>query len=167
MHRHIRGHADMIDALVDSPFLLLLIGVGCVAVSSLVPASPGEPIVAGIAAVLPPWLLLPLVALVTVTSIGTKTLVFRGGARVRQAVPERYRARVEALGARLSRRGPKARRATILLSALTGLPPFYVVTLLCGTLRLPLREWLVAGAVGCAIRTTGLVLLPRFLAWAF
>ena len=157
----------MLNAFADSPILLCLAAMAASALSGLLPVSPAEPILIGIAALLPGWMLLPLAALVTLSVMSTKVLIYLSGSGAQRVIPARFRPRVDALAARLNSRGPKARRTIILLSAATGMPSFYVVTLLCGTLRLSLREWFIAGTIGRAIRITCLVFLPRLFASAF
>jgi membrane protein YqaA with SNARE-associated domain len=51
----------------------------------------------------------------------------------------------------------------VLASSATSVPPFYLVTALAGALGLPLRDFLVAGSVGAAIRFTALLTLARAL----
>ena len=155
----------MRDLALHSPMLLCLMTLVVVAVSSLFPASPAEPVLVAVAAVTPPALLLPLAALAAVSHMSTKTIVFLGGGSAQRAIPARHRAAVERACARLSGR-PGLQRLAVLVSSVTGLPPFYVVTALCGTLRLPLRDYLIAGTAGRTVRYAGLVFLPQLFAAA-
>jgi membrane protein YqaA with SNARE-associated domain len=52
-------------------------------------------------------------------------------------------------------------RGTLFLSSVVGVPPFYVVTAICGTLRMPLHEFLILGTTGRIIRFAALMLLPQ------
>ena len=131
----------------------------------MLPLSPVEPVLVGVALVAPHWLLLPLAALATVSHMAAKTVVYIGGRGAIGAVPARHRARMESVGARFAgRRGPQM--LVVLLSGITGLPPFYVVTAMCGALQIPLRDYLLAGTTGRAIRFTGLLFLPGFFGFA-
>lgn len=51
---------------------------------------------------------------------------------------------------------------TVLVSAFAGLPPFYIVTIVCAALHMPLADYVIAGTVGRAGRFTALVMLPQF-----
>lgn len=154
----------MIDlSTMHSPLLLLLVTVAVVGAAGLAPAIPSEPLLVAVAAAAPPTLLLPLVLLATAAGMAAKILVFLGGRGAPRAVPERHRARVDRACARLAgRRG--LQRCVVLASSATGVPPFYLVTALCGTLRLPLRDFVVAGSVGTAVRFAAVLSLPRLLA---
>ena len=154
----------MLDALTASPLLLCLGAMALSAASGVLPASPVEPIIVAMAALMPRWMLLPAAALVTLSAMSTKVLVYAGGMQAQRMFPQRTRPRVDALAARLRAQGPNARRSLIVISAMTGVPSFYVVTVLCGTLRMPVREWFIAGTVGRAVRIIGLVFLPTLLA---
>ena len=155
----------MLEAALHSPLLLCLLTVAFAAGSALLPLSPVEPVLVGVALVAPHWLLLPLAALATASHMAAKTVVYLGGRRALAAVPARHRARVDSMGARLAgRRG--AQLLVVLLSAITGLPPFYVVTAMCGALQIPLRDYLLAGTTGRAVRFTGLLFLPGLVGFA-
>jgi len=154
----------VLDALAGSSLLLCLAAMALSAASGVLPASPVEPMIVGMAALMPRWMLLPTAALVTLSAMIAKLLVYAGGTQAQRMIPPRIRSRVDALAAQLRARGPNVRRSVIVISALTGVPSFYVVTVLCGTLRMPVREWFIAGTVGRAIRITALVFLPTLLA---
>ena len=92
----------------------------------------------------------------------TKTLVFVGGARIERAFTGRHRARFERARSRLAGRH-RLQRSTLLLSSVTGLPPFYLTTVVCGALKMSLRDFLLLGTAGRAIRFAVLILLPQML----
>ena len=55
----------------------------------------------------------------------------------------------------------------ILLSAGVGLPPFYVVSIACGLLRIPFMQFFVLGLIGRLARFGVIVLAPQLLKlWA-
>lgn len=150
----------MRDLAMHSPVLLCLVTVIFGAASSLLPVSPVEPILLGVAAVAPLWLLLPLVLLATASHMSTKTLVFLGAGRLDRVLSERQRERLERARARLAGR-PRLQQGTLLLSSVTGVPPFYLTTVLCGSLRMPLRHFLVLATTGRGIRFAALLFLPQ------
>jgi pimeloyl-ACP methyl ester carboxylesterase/membrane protein YqaA with SNARE-associated domain len=148
------------DLAQYSPLLLCFITVFFGALASLSPLSPVEPVLVAIALVAPRWLLLPLILLAAASHMSTKTIVFLGGQRLERAFSGRRRERFEAFRARLTGR-PMLQRGTLFVSSVVGLPPFYVVTALCGTLKMPLREFLMVGTTGRTIRFAALMLLPQ------
>lgn len=150
----------MPDISVASPLLLCILAVVVSATSSLFPVSPVEPWLIAVAAVAPHWLLLPLILLVTASSMAAKTLVFLGGRKVQARFTGKTRARFEALQARMNGR-PRAQLATLFTSSVLGFPPFYLTTALCGTLRMPLRRFVVVATTGRAIRFAVLMLAPQ------
>ena len=155
----------MQDYLRSSPLMLCLIVVIFGAAASLLPFSPVEPVLVAVAAVAPRWLLLPLVVLATVSHMSTKTLIFVGGAKARDGLRGRSRVRFDRISARVSGRNG-AQRTGLFVSAVTGLPPFYLTTALCGSLRMPLREFLVFATAGRAIRFATLIFLPQLLGFS-
>jgi len=153
----------MSDVSLHSPLVLLVATAVIAVVAGLLPASPGDALLLAVAAAAPPPLLLALVSVATAGSMAAKSVVYRVGRRAPCAIPPRYRPWLERAQARLAgRRG--LQRLVVLASSATSVPPFYPVTALAGTLGLPLRDFLVAGGVGAAIRFTALLSLPRLLA---
>jgi len=146
----------------QSPLLLCGIVVFCGALASLSPLSPVEPVLVAVGLVAPRWLLLPLILLAAVSHMATKTLVFYGGQKLEKAFKGRTRERFDAARARLNGK-PALQRGTLFLSSVVGFPPFYVVTALCGTLKMPLHEFLILGTTGRIIRFAALMLLPQLL----
>ena len=131
------------------------------AVASLVPVSPAEPVLVALALVSPRWLLLPLLLLSTAGHLATKTLIFKGGGHVEKIFRGKHRLRFERTRDRLNgQRG--AQRLTLFASSIFGVPPFYIVTVLCGTLKMPLREWLLLATAGRLIRFGALLYLPHY-----
>lgn len=150
-------------AALHAPLLLLGIVAFVCAMGAVVPGTPIEPVMIGVALVAPAGLVLPVVAIATTSHMATKTAMFVAAQRLDRALPPARRATVDRACARM---GPHRRlqRATLLVSAVTGVPPFMVTTLACAALRLPLREYLAVGATGRLVRFAALMLLPRLLA---
>jgi membrane protein YqaA with SNARE-associated domain len=94
--------------------------------------------------------------------MAAKTLVYLGSRTAEPAIPARHRAALQRVRALLLRRR-RVQLLTVLVSAVGGVPPFYLVTVCCGVLRLPLRDYLVVGAVGRGLRFAALALLPQLL----
>jgi membrane protein YqaA with SNARE-associated domain len=152
----------MREAMLQAPLLLCLLALVVGLVSSLSPISPTEPILLGLAAFAPTPLLLLVVVLATVGHMAAKTVVYLGSRSAAPVVPARHRARLQQVRALVARR-PGVQRLTVLVSALSSVPPFYLVTVCCGVVRMPLRDYVVAGTIGRALRFGALALLPRLL----
>ena len=143
-----------------SPLLLCGIIVFFGALASLSPLSPIEPVLVAVGAVAPRWLLVPLILLAAASHMATKMLVFYGGRKVEKAFKGRSRERFEAVRTRLTGK-PALQRGTLFLSSVVGFPPFYLMTAICGTLKMPTREFIILGTAGRLIRFAVLMLLPQ------
>jgi membrane protein YqaA with SNARE-associated domain len=143
-----------------APLLLCVLVLVVAAVSSLLPVSPVEALLVGIASSLPASLVVPVAIVAAVGHMAAKTLVYvasRGAAA--PTVSARHEAALGRVRALLSRRR-SVQLVTVMVSAVTGLPPFYLVTVCCGVLRLSLRDYLIAGAVGRGLRFAVLASVP-------
>jgi membrane protein YqaA with SNARE-associated domain len=60
-------------------------------------------------------------------------------------------------------RNPHSAAGVVLLSALVGFPPFYLVSIAAGALEVALMRFLVAGAIGRLIHFGALAFAPHFL----
>jgi membrane protein YqaA with SNARE-associated domain len=152
----------MRDTVLHAPLLVCVLVLVVAGVSSLLPVSPVEALLLALSAAVPAPLLLPVAALATVGHMGAKTLVYLASRGTEPMVPARHRPALQRVRALLLRRR-RVQLLTVLVSALGGVPPFYLVTVCCGVLRLPLRDFLVAGTVGRGLRFAGLALVPRLL----
>lgn len=136
---------------------------GCFAltvVSAIVPWVNAEVIVLSLPALAPSRAGLALLVLVaTAGQMTGKLAVYwagRGGsaapsARVARAL-DRWRPRLAG--------SPRRAAAFVVLSSASGIPPFYVTTLLAGALRMELAPFMAAGTCGRLIRFGALVLVP-------
>lgn len=152
----------MRDAATATPLVLCALVLVIAAASSLLPVSPVEAILVALSASAPPSLLLPVAVLATLGHMAAKVVVYLGSRKTTPAVPARQRAALERVRALLLRRR-RVRVLTVLLSAFGGMPPFYLVTVCCGVLRLPLRDFVIVGTVGRGLRFGALALLPRLV----
>lgn len=80
------------------------------------------------------------------------------GERLRRMVAQ-VRARYEGAGAT----GTTLGTGVILMSAGVGLPPFYVVSIACGLLRIPFAQFFILGFMGRLARFGVIVLAPQLL----
>jgi membrane protein YqaA with SNARE-associated domain len=73
--------------------------------------------------------------------------------------------RVEALRARLER-SETAGQGLLLLSAVVGIPPFCLISVVAGALRMPVGRFLLMGWAGQLVRFAAVLVLPRLYSWA-
>lgn len=132
------------------------------AVGGLLPFTPMEAIVVGIAVSVRPALVVPVIIVATITQMAAKVVVFAGGRSARAALGSRRQALVDAARERLSGRR-SLRVGTTFVSAVAGLPPFYAVTVAYGALRLPFAEYMITGTFGRTLRLAALIIMGRML----
>jgi len=145
--------------VVESGWALTLTTIAISSIGSVLPFSPIEPVLLALPAVAPRAWLIPLALVATVCHMAGKALLYfasRGAARV---IPDRYRAHVERTRERLLS-SPRTKAATILASSAAGVPPLYLVTVLCGALHVRLIEFIILATIGRAARFVALVMIP-------
>ncbi len=138
---------------------LILATFGYCLVSGLAPIVNAELYLLSIAVLAPPQLRLPLAAAAALGQIIGKTMLYgvaRGAIRLPggRVQVQLDRARKWASGRRIAR-GP-----LVLVSAATGLPPFYLLTLALGIARAPVGSFMALGFAGRLIRFAALVMVP-------
>jgi membrane protein YqaA with SNARE-associated domain len=145
--------------------------LGCFALtllSALVPWVNAEVIVLSLPAVAASGTELVLLLLVaTAGQMSGKCVLYwiarRGGARLSEgrvaAAIARWRVRIE--------RRPSSPVALVLLSSAVGIPPFYVITLMAGALRVGFWPFLAAGTCGRLVRFGALIYVPHLVVHAF
>jgi membrane protein YqaA with SNARE-associated domain len=95
----------------------------------------------------------------TLGQMTAKTLIFLSGRGVLRLPWQRGRANLDAVAAKIGR----GRSLFLFLSASLGLPPFYVVSLAAGVLKVPLGVFLATGLSGRFLRFAFVFYLPRAL----
>ena len=103
-----------------------------------------------------------LVLLAALGQISAKSLLYYGGRGVLKLPEGRGRARIEALRARLSG-GRRTAGSVTFVSALTGLPPFYAISVIAGTLGWPFLRFVLYGTAGRVLRFSAVLFLPGLL----
>jgi membrane protein YqaA with SNARE-associated domain len=104
-----------------------------------------------------------LVLLVLVATAGQMTgkcVVYWTGRKGDRIVSGRAGQTLSKWRERLEKRPARA-LALVLVSSMTGLPPFYIMTLVAGTMKMSFPRYLVAGATGRLVRFGALVSLPQ------
>ena len=129
--------------------------------SGFVPLVNIEAYLLGAAALLPGISPLVVVVPAALGQMAAKAVLFLGG-RGLVNLPLRFRDRALAAASRLGTRRPPA---FVFTSALTGLPPFYVVSVAAGMLGFRPGPFLLAGLAGRLLRFGAVFALPGLLAW--
>ena len=137
---------------------LFFVALSGAVVSSLVPLVNAELLLMGLALASPRAAPLLVVVMAAGQMVG-KSVLFLGGGRLTRAHP-RIPARALAPG------WPHApgRAPLIGISAFTGLPPFYLVSIAAPALGVSFRTFLAVGLAGRLLRFGALVALPQLLA---
>ena len=132
-------------------------------VSGFVPVVNIEAYILGAAALLPGCPPAVVVVPAALGQMAAKGLLFLGG-RGLVSLPSGFRERAAAVAARIGARRHSA-PALVFSSALTGLPPFYVVSVAAGMLGFRPGRFLLAGFAGRLLRFGAVFALPGLLAW--
>ncbi len=138
--------------------LILSTMVGCF-IGSLVPVINTELIVLAAAAAAPPELAVALVLVASISQMAAKSLLYLAGTGLLR-LPLGWMGRhVEQALAKAQ--AQQAASGTLLFtSASTGFPPFYVMSVASGALRIDFRRFLVVGFLGRTLRFAVLVAFP-------
>jgi len=100
-----------------------------------------------------------LILLAALGQMSAKVVLYYAGRGVLKLPLGRGQAKVDALRARLRVTGQAAGGVTF-VSALTGLPSFYAISVIAGTLGWSLRRFLAWGVAGRILRFAVLLFLP-------
>jgi len=143
---------------------LLLGTFGYCIVSAFVPVFHAEAYLLTVSALSPAAFRLPLVVAATLGQMTGKAGMYALGLGALQLPGVRTRrwvARAEAW----ARSKPKAEGWLVFVSAATGLPPFYVVSIACGIMRASFISFLVLGFAGRFLRFGVVIFLPQLVEW--
>ena len=142
---------------------------GVCALSAVVPFVNAELYLVAASAVSPPDMVGWLIAAAALGQMAGKSLMYYAGVGALVLPSERLRRMVTQVQHKY--RGAGAGGATlgggiIMLSASVGLPPFYVVSIACGLLRIPFMQFFAIGLLGRLVRFGLIVLGPQLVkAW--
>lgn len=132
-------------------------------VSGLVPAVNTEAYLLALAALAPSGALVPAVLFVTAGQMLAKALLYLAGSgAVQSRMLAGREGRLACVRRRLEQMGRGA-SAVLFASALTGIPPFYLVSVAAGSLRVSLARFLLVGGSGRLLRFAAIVALPGLL----
>jgi membrane protein YqaA with SNARE-associated domain len=137
---------------------LFFVALSGAVVSSLVPFVNAELLLIGLAVATPGAAPLLVLVMAAGQMVG-KSVLFLGGGRLTRASLETRLVRW-----RLDGRGRQAGAPLIGISAFTGLPPFYLVSIAAPALGVRFRTFLAVGLAGRLLRFGALVALPQLIA---
>ena len=146
--------------------LAFLTTFGVCALSAVVPVVNSEIYLLAASAMAPPELAIPLILAAATGQMLGKSIMYYAGVGALRLPSERLRRTVARVEDRYRSAGTGAATiggGVILLSAVVGLPPFYVVSIACGLFRIPFTQFFVIGLLGRLVRFAVLVLAPQ--AW--
>jgi membrane protein YqaA with SNARE-associated domain len=134
---------------------LLIAGLG-----SVVPFAPIEPFLLGLGLIAPPAMRVPLALVATAAHMAGKALLYLGSNKATHHLSTKRQQAIERARIRLSRHR-SYQYLTVFTCAVSGLPPFYAITVAAAIVKLPLAPFIVVGTVGRACRFVALVLAPE------
>lgn len=120
-------------------------------VSGFIPFVNAEVVVAGAAVAAPPGYMIPVIVVCSVGQMLAKVALYAG----MRWLPERLPAKATQRLDRASEKVKKLEQAgltLVLVSAVVGLPPFYLISLAAGAMKLNLTGFIVTGTVGRGVR---------------
>jgi membrane protein YqaA with SNARE-associated domain len=123
--------------------------IGFCVVGGLLPWMNTEAAVVAAALLLPPPLVPVLVVGAALAQVAAKGALYGIARWAPRGLPRKARAGLERASA-LAR--GRSLTVTVLTSSTVGVPPFYLVTLACGTVAAPFASFLTAALVGTAVR---------------
>lgn len=107
-----------------------------------------------------------LVLVVTAGQMSGKCLLYWASRKGNKILPERAAKALSKWKARLEAR-PGQAITLVFLSAIFGLPPFYLMTLLAGALRINFLTFVAAGTAGRLVHFGAIVTLPQLACLCF
>ncbi|HEX6560079.1 MAG TPA: hypothetical protein VF021_11470 [Longimicrobiales bacterium] len=145
-----------------TPLAILVSAFAGCFVGSLVPLVNTEVVVLAAAAAAPRSLLIPLVLVAAGTQMLAKALLYAAGAGLLRLPAGRLSRRLQPAVERASQL--KGTSNTVLfVSATTGLPPFYLMSIAAGVLHLKFRKFMVIGFIGRVLRFSAVIAAPQLL----
>ncbi len=131
-------------------------------VSGLVPIINAELFLIAVSPIAARHSLLPIALLAALGQMAAKTIIFYAGRGVIRINTAKIEGRIEAVQKKFKEWENKV-DVLILLSAIIGLPPLYLVAFVAGALKLHFLRFLAAGITGRSIRFAVIVYSPQLV----
>ena len=142
--------------------LLVVLGTFAFCVgSAMIPVLHAETYLVTASLVAPPELRWPLVIAATSGQMLGKVGMYYAGRGIRLIPGGRMQRRIQLATARFGEQR-QIGNGLVFVSALSGFPPFYLVSIAAGTLTFPLMPFIILGFAGRLIRFAVAVFLPHF-----
>lgn len=141
--------------------VLLITTFGVTTAGGFIPIFNTELYLLAVTAAAPAAVRVPVVVMATLGQMTGKTLMYGAGRGLINLPLGRHAERVARVQARLE--GARWPGLFLFWSAVTGFPPFFIVSLLCGTVRFPFATFLAIGLAGRAIRFSAVVFFPHLI----
>lgn len=138
-----------------STFLLCFVG-------GIVPVINSEIVLIGVSSIVNPSLLLPVAFVATLGQMAAKSLCYYSGQGLLRFSPARCEQGLQQLEARFAQWG-KSTDLLIFISALGGVPPFYLMPFAAGSLRLHFGRFFLNGFVGRLLRFAFVLAGPQLV----
>ncbi len=145
---------------------LWLTTFGVCVVGAFIPFVNTEIYLLSVSALSPREFVAPLVVAATIGQMTGKIGMFIAGRGILKLRNEKVKGKVLSMRARLDER-PWVAKATLFSSATFGLPPLYIMSIVCGTIGMGLVSFIVIGSLGRLIHFAVVALLPRYAAMLF
>jgi membrane protein YqaA with SNARE-associated domain len=130
--------------------------------SAMIPVLHAEAYLVGASLLAPPELRWPLVIAATIGQMIGKVGMYYAGRGALLIPGERMQRRIQQATAKYREKG-QVGSALVFVSASTGFPPFYILSIAAGMLKFPLVPFILFGLAGRFIRFSVAVFLPQFL----
>ena len=130
-------------------------------VGAIIPLVNTEIYLLSVSAISPASFVGPLVVAATAGQMAGKVGIYLAGRGILKLKNEKVHNRVIALRDSLEHR-PWVARGTLLSSAILGLPPLYIMSIVCGAIGMGLGYFVVIGSVGRLIHFAVVALLPQY-----
>jgi membrane protein YqaA with SNARE-associated domain len=130
--------------------------------SAVIPVMHAEAYLIAVSALSPPAVAWALVIAATIGQMIGKVAMYLAGRGAVRLPSVWLRERIAKAGAKAQSHG-NVGNALIFVSSAVGLPPFYVISVAAGVLRVPLGGFVVFGAAGRFLRFAVAVFLPQLI----
>ncbi len=131
-------------------------------VSGFLPLVSVEAYLAVVSAISPRSVVLPVIILSTVGQMTAKSIMYLSGLGFLKLPIGRYEKRIEEVREKFEKWAGRS-EFLIFVSALTGLPPFYVVTIVAGMLKLNFPRFFIVSFTGRLLRFAVVVYFPQVI----
>jgi membrane protein YqaA with SNARE-associated domain len=140
-------------------FWLSLSTFGVCLASGFVPLVNAELYLLAASAASPSYAALPLLVMGTLGQMTAKVVMYLGGQGVLRLPSRKFAKRMDE-AAELMERWRGRTGTMVFASALIGLPPFFIVSVVCGAARFGLWRFVILGTIGRFLRFTPFVFFP-------